>query len=92
MISDRPGGLATLTRTIAESGANIKEIVHDRAFSGSDVSATHVVCTVETRDRRHLLALRARLQRAGFPFVVGGATPRGAAGRADPPVRRAPAG
>ncbi len=77
VISDRPGGLATLTRTIAESGANIQEIVHDRAFSGSDVSATHVVCTVETRDRRHLLALRARLQRAGFPFVVGGASARG---------------
>ncbi|MGH7958031.1 MAG: threonine ammonia-lyase, partial [Opitutaceae bacterium] len=56
IISDRPGGLAELCRVIANSGASIKDITHDRAFSGPDVSAVHAVCIVETRDRSHIAA------------------------------------
>ncbi len=70
IISDRPGGLAQLTRVIAESGASIKDIAHDRAFSGPDVSAVHAVCTVETRDRTHIAALHRALKKNGFPLVV----------------------
>ena len=65
VISDRPGGLADLTGQIASTGASIKQVVHDRAFAGSDVSAVHVVCTVETRDQQHLTKLRARLKEHG---------------------------
>ncbi len=68
VISDRPGGLAELCRVIAAAGASIKDIAHDRAFSGPDVSAVHAVCTVETRDRGHVAALRRALRRAGFPL------------------------
>jgi len=39
--------------------------VHDRAFAGSDVSAVHVLCTVETRNHAHLAELRARLKAHG---------------------------
>ena len=70
IISDRPGGLAVLTRVIAETGASIKDIAHDRAFSGPDVSAVHAVCTVETRDRPHIAALHRALKKNGFPLVV----------------------
>jgi threonine dehydratase len=66
VISDRPGGLAALARVIAEAGASIKDISHDRAFSGPDVSAVRCVCTVETRDREHVRSLRAALRRAGI--------------------------
>ena len=69
LISDRPGGLAALTHVIAEAGASIKDIAHDRAFSGPDVSAVHAVCTVETRDRAHVAALRRALRRAGFTVM-----------------------
>jgi len=65
-ISDRPGGLAELTRVIASCGASINQVSHDRAFSGPDVSETRVVCTVETRDRGHIAALHRALRRAGF--------------------------
>ncbi len=65
MISDRPGGLADLTAQIASSGASIKQVVHDRAFAGSDVSAVHVLCTVETRNHQHLAELRERLKSHG---------------------------
>jgi threonine dehydratase len=70
IISDRPGGLAELCRVIAKSGASIKDIAHDRAFSGPDVSAVHAVCTVETRDRAHIAALHRALKRNGFPLVL----------------------
>ena len=69
VISDRPGGLAELARTIASQGASIKDIAHDRAFSGPDVSAVHAVCTVETRDRGHIAALHRALKKAGFKVV-----------------------
>ena len=65
VISDRPGGLADLTTQIAASGASIKQVVHDRAFAGSDVSAVHVLCTVETRNREHLAMLRKKLRDHG---------------------------
>jgi threonine dehydratase len=65
VISDRPGGLADLTAQIASCGASIKQVVHDRAFAGSDVSAVHVLCTVETRDHQHLAELRERLRGHG---------------------------
>jgi len=69
-ISDRPGGLAELTRVIAASGASIKDIAHDRAFSGPDVSAVNAICTVETRDRTHIRDLHSALRRQGFPVRI----------------------
>ncbi len=65
VISDRPGGLADLTTQIASTGASIKQVVHDRAFAGTDVSAVHVLCTVETRNRDHLAEVRAQLKSHG---------------------------
>lgn len=65
VISDRPGGLADLAAQIAASGASIKQVVHDRAFAGSDISAVQVICTVETRNHEHLAELRERLKEHG---------------------------
>ena len=65
LISDRPGGLADLATQIASAGASIKQVVHDRAFASSDISAVRVLCTVETRDREHLAKLRAQLKSHG---------------------------
>jgi threonine dehydratase len=68
-VSDRPGGLALLTRVIADTGASIHDIEHDRAFSGPDVAAVHVLCTVETEDREHIVRLYQRLVEAGIRVV-----------------------
>jgi threonine dehydratase len=65
VISDRPGGLADLAAQIAAAGASVKQVVHDRAFAGSDVSAVHVLCTVETRNHEHLAELRENLRAHG---------------------------
>ncbi|MEX0978432.1 MAG: threonine ammonia-lyase, partial [Pirellulales bacterium] len=67
VVVDRPGGLARLTQLIADSGASIQEIVHDRAFAGPDIGAVNVLCTVETTDRAHLEELYKLLAREGIP-------------------------
>jgi threonine dehydratase len=65
-ISDRPGGLARFAGLIAEEGASVVDIAHDRAFAGDDISTVSVDCVVETRDADHIKALRSRLDREGF--------------------------
>ena len=66
LISDRPGGLAALTKVIAAAGASVKEITHDRTFCAADVSAVQVSCVVETRDQAHIEALRHALDAGGI--------------------------
>ena len=70
VISDRPGGLAGLTKLIADTGASIKEIVHERAFTGGDVFAVGVLCTIETRDRTHLEEIFGHLDAEQIPHAV----------------------
>ena len=80
-VTDRPGGIAKLTAAIAEAGASVQEIVHDRAFSGPDVFVTSVEVTVETSDRDHVERLHKHLRTAGFAVVPstspGGGPERG---------------
>jgi threonine dehydratase len=61
LLSDRPGGLAHLSAVLANAGANVTEIVHNRTFAGPDLSRVHVLCTVETRDRAHIAEIQQRL-------------------------------
>jgi threonine dehydratase len=68
-IADRPGGLARLAEVIASTGASIKEIVHDRAFSGPDLSAVRVICVVETTGRDHVVELHRALAQASLQVI-----------------------
>ena len=65
-ISDRPGGLARFAGLLAETGASILEISHDRAFSSDDITTVSVHCVVETRDAAHIAIIRERLDKEGF--------------------------
>lgn len=65
-VEDRPGGLAALARVVAESGANVIEIHHDRAFGMAAMGETDVELTLETRGHDHIDLLRDRLARAGY--------------------------
>ncbi|GAA5140042.1 threonine ammonia-lyase [Prosthecobacter algae] len=72
LISDRPGGLAHLSAVLAAAGANVTEIVHNRTFSGPDLSRVHVLCTVETRDRAHIAEVQQRLAENGVEIAAPG--------------------
>ncbi len=65
-ISDRPGGLAQFAALVAEEGASIIDIAHDRAFANGDISTVVIRCVVETRDGNHIRALQERLEKEGF--------------------------
>jgi len=65
-ISDRPGGLAQLASIIAETGASVQQISHDRVFCGPDVSSVRVVCDVETHDHNHINKLIKALTTRGI--------------------------
>jgi threonine dehydratase len=64
LLNDRPGGLAHLSAVLADTGANVTEIVHNRTFAGPDHSRVHVLCTVETRDRAHIGEIQKRLAKS----------------------------
>jgi threonine dehydratase len=70
LISDRPGGLAHLSSVLADAGANITEIVHNRTFGGPGISTVHVLVTVETRDRDHILEVNRRLGEEGIRLAT----------------------
>jgi len=65
LLKDRPGSLAHLAGVLAETGANVTEIVHNRTFAGPDLSRVHVLCTVETRDRAHIAEIQQQLAKNG---------------------------
>ena len=65
-ISDRPGGLAAFTQTLAEQGVSVIDIAHDRVFGGDEIASVSVECEVETRNHEHILQLRNNLNDAGF--------------------------
>jgi threonine dehydratase len=74
LLRDRPGALARLTQLIAEEGANILHILHDRAFSPhAAIGETEVQLTLETSGRKQIDALTQRLESAGYHVEERGA-------------------
>lgn len=69
-ISDRPGSLAELLACIAEAGASIKEVEHDRNFGPADVSRVTVSVVMETRDREHIGAVHEMLRTKGYVVSI----------------------
>lgn len=60
-MSDRPGGIAELATLIAQTGASIKDIFHERAWLAANVFEVRVRIVVETRDRSHAEELHSLL-------------------------------
>jgi len=65
-IVDRPGQLAAVSALLAEAGANIMEVSHQRTFSALPAKATLLELVIETRDRAHLEEVMDRLEAAGL--------------------------
>lgn len=67
VISDRPGGLEKLTKSIADMKASVKQISHERTFGQPNFSKVTVACICETRDQAHADALIEHLNQSGMP-------------------------
>ena len=68
---DVPGSLARITATVAEAGANIEEVHHQRAFTTLSAQNAEVELVVQTRGHAHVKEVLAVLQRAGFDAQLG---------------------
>ncbi len=65
-LADQPGQLATLSKLIADQGANVIEVVHQRRFSALPAKGAYVVIELETRGREHLDTLITVLRENGM--------------------------
>uniref|UniRef100_A0AC35U810 PALP domain-containing protein n=1 Tax=Rhabditophanes sp. KR3021 TaxID=114890 RepID=A0AC35U810_9BILA len=64
VVSDRPGGIAELTTKIAQLGASIKEIYHERAWLAQTVFSVRVRIICETRDKEHVEEIQKKLSQS----------------------------
>jgi threonine dehydratase len=71
LLTDHPGTLSQLLSLLAETGASIKQVDHDRDFGPADVSLVTVRCVLETRDHEHIEQIHAALDARGLRYVPG---------------------
>ena len=68
---DTPGVLARITAVVAEAGANIDEVHHQRAFSSLSAQNVEVELVLQTRNAMHVQDVVQRLAAAGFEAQTG---------------------
>ena len=68
-IPDRPGELARLLGTLAESGANVLDVEHVRTGPKLHLDEVEVALQLETRGPTHCDDVLSRLRAAGYPLV-----------------------
>ncbi|PZP99021.1 MAG: threonine ammonia-lyase [Variovorax paradoxus] len=64
--ADHPGSLARIATVVADSGANIDQVEHQRAFTALSAQNVDIELVVQTRGRSHLDELVQALGQAGF--------------------------
>ncbi|MPZ61716.1 MAG: threonine ammonia-lyase [Propionibacteriales bacterium] len=69
-ISDRPGALAQLLVLLADTGANVLDVVHERTSARLHLDEVEVALQVETRGAEHRRRVLDRLHGAGYPVHV----------------------
>ncbi|MBS3910827.1 MAG: threonine ammonia-lyase [Hydrogenophaga sp.] len=67
---DVPGNLARITSVVAEVGANIDEVHHQRAFTLLAAQNVAIELVLQTRGREHIAQVIERLREAGFDATL----------------------
>lgn len=65
-IPDRPGALAGFTAIVAEQGANVVSIQHDRNGLDDAIDSCRVRVNLETRDLEHIEQIEKALRERGY--------------------------
>jgi hypothetical protein len=47
---------------LKNAGASVKDLMYERAFTGMDVSAVNITCTIETNDHGHARSVQRQLR------------------------------
>jgi len=67
---DVPGNLAQIARLVADAGANVNEVHHQRAFTLLAAQNVEIELELQTRGSEHVQDVVRQLQAAGFDAVV----------------------
>jgi threonine dehydratase len=65
-LDDRPGQLEGVAKIVAEEGANVVSVYHDRTDPEARLNAVYLRLVLETRDAAHRIRIEEALQKAGF--------------------------
>ena len=65
-VRDIPGSLAKITAMVADAGANIDEVHHQRAFTMLSAQNVEIELVIQTRGRAHIQQVLLALNAAGF--------------------------
>lgn len=68
-LQDKPGQLLAVAKIIADLGANVISIHHERASEGSDVNGCYLRIVLETKNYEHVREITKALTDAGFKLV-----------------------
>ena len=66
LVLDRPGALAAMLDQVAEIGANVVEVNHQRAIWLAPLGYTGIEMILEVRDERHGREVHKHLEDAGY--------------------------
>ncbi|MGB7208113.1 MAG: threonine ammonia-lyase [Pyrinomonadaceae bacterium] len=66
LVLDRPGMLAGLLNQVAETGANVVEVYHQRAIWLAPLGRVGIEMILEVRDQQHARDVHAHLEAAGY--------------------------
>ena len=70
LIPDRPGTLSQLLNLIAETGANVLSITHDRATADIPLGYAKVKLELETADVQHVVKIKELLVQNNYSFSI----------------------
>ena len=68
-LTDKAGNLAQLLSCVAETGANVLDIAHEREDAKTEVNSCVVTMTLETRDAEHVRKIRDELMRRSYRLL-----------------------
>ena len=69
---DKPGQLKEVSTMIADLGANVVSVHHDRGGENTGINACTLRIRMETRNREHLDQIRKAITEAGYHIITQG--------------------
>jgi len=69
LVNDRPGGLAALLNHVAETGANVIEVQHQRAIWLAPLGRVGIEMILEVRDETHAREVNKTLEDLGYHVI-----------------------
>jgi len=68
-LMDKPGQLVVVSQLIADLGANVIAVLHERTNTNTDVNSCILRISMETRDEQHIESIKEALNSKGFKIT-----------------------